>query len=171
MNYIEMLLSNWQNVIITICALLFACQIIIKAYTEVRGFFGLETKQSLRRIKDQHLLDEHENKMNIIISGNAQNSKDIKVTNDKINVLSQMILDMQEKSDISERAQLKDRLTQIYRYHKEKVENGNKKEWGELEADAFWDMYSDYVERGGNHFIKTVVEPYMRDFRVIEIGE
>lgn len=93
------------------------------------------------------MLLRHEQKLNSI-------SFDVHTTRDKVNMLKQMILDMQEKADATERARLKDRISQSYRYYHEV------KKWNLMEKEAFEDLIHDYEAHGGkNSFVHTICEP------------
>lgn len=41
-------------------------------------------------------------------------------------------------------------------------------EWSELEKEAFWELFEDYEARGGNGFIHSIVEPVMRELKVVD---
>lgn len=93
------------------------------------------------------MLLRHEEKLNSI-------SSDVHTTRDKINILSEMILNMQEKADATERARLKDRISQSYRYYHEK------QMWNMMEKEAFQDLIRDYEAHGGkNSFVHTICDP------------
>ena len=61
---------------------------------------------------------------------------------------------------------LRDRLLQNYRYYGS-VERNPKQAWSLIERDAFYDLYNDYTDLGGNGLIHTEVEPKMATLRVI----
>ena len=87
------------------------------------------------------MLQSHEQKL-------SQVSTDIKAINDKINVLSQMMIDMQNKADTSKRAELKDRISQSYRYYHAKGKRNS------MEKEAFDGLIRDYESHGGeNSFV------------------
>lgn len=65
---------------------------------------------------------------------------------------------------------LKDTLIQNYRYYTNKERNP-KQSWTSMEAEAFWDLFSDYEDLGGNGYMHTVVQPEMERLTVIEIGK
>lgn len=69
-----------------------------------------------------------------------------------------------------ERNELRDRLLVSYRYFTS-MEKNPMQAWSEMEADAFWDTYQDYVDRGGNSHIKGVVKPAMRELTVVPMSE
>lgn len=102
------------------------------------------------------MLQSHEQKLN-------QVSADTKAINDKINVLSQMILDMQNKADTSKRAELKDRISQSYRYYHAKGQ------WNSMEKEAFDGLIRDYESHGGeNSFVHSVCEPESCTWEIVD---
>lgn len=86
---------------------------------------------------------------------------EMKLTNEKLNLLSQMLLEMKEiqdrvkeTADASKRAELKDRIAQSYRYHSALGR------WTKMDEDAFRDLIQDYEAHGGtNSFIHSICEP------------
>lgn len=89
---------------------------------------------------------------------------------DKVEKNAEEVAKMKEKDMQRERNELRDRLLQLYRYFTS-AEKNPMQAWSEMEADAFWDTYQDYVDRGGNSHIKSEVKPAMRDLTVIPMSE
>ena len=69
---------------------------LCELFTWLFDFLGLENKWTKKRNTESKMLQNHEQKL-------SQVSTDIKAINDKINVLSQMMIDMQNKADTSKR--------------------------------------------------------------------
>ena len=69
-----------------------------------------------------------------------------------------------------ERNRLRDRLLQSYRFYTDPACNPCGV-WNTMEAEAFWEMFSDYEDVGGNGYIHSVVQPAMNLLKVVEIGE
>lgn len=118
--------------------------------------FGIQIKWLETHKKERALLDKHDTMLNQI-------STEVKAASDKINVLGQMMVDMQQKTDASERAKLKDRISQAYRYYHDKGE------WNKMEREAFNDLIRDYEAHGGqNSFVHSVCEPESQTWNVID---
>lgn len=134
------------NATITIFAAIFALQSIVNLTDWFCTKIGIETKWSLKNKKETAMINAHEETLNQIV-------KDVRGTNDKLNVLSQMMIEINKKTDASERARLKDRIAQSYRiYH----ERGS---WTAMEKEAFEDLIKDYEQHGGeNSFVHSVCE-------------
>lgn len=70
--------------------------------------------------------------------------------------------DMKEKDNITEVKKLKEKL--VAYYNKYKKSDG----WTSVEKEVFWDLFDDYESRGGDGFIHSIVEPVMRELKVID---
>ena len=47
-------------------------------------------------------------------------------------------------------------------------ETNPSKSWTQMEAEAFWGLFSDYEEAGGNGYMHSVVQPAMTELTVRE---
>jgi len=158
MNSIKYLLSEVGvlNATITIFAAIFAFQSVINLIDWFCAKMGIETRWSLKNKQESQMINAHEETLNKIVN-------DVRGTNEKLNVLSQMMIEMQKKSDASERARLKDRIGQAYRnYH----ERGS---WSEMEKESFEGLIYDYEQHGGeNSFIHSICEPESYTWKIIQ---
>lgn len=78
--------------------------------------------------------------------------------------------EIEKDSRKRERNRIRDRLLQSYRYYTSPEKNP-KKQWLEMEAEAFWKMFKDYEDLGGNGYVHTEVQPTMNDLEVIPMHE
>ena len=86
-----------------------------------------------------------------------------------IDGLVQSLANMKEVTDRRDRSRLKDRLLQAYRYYTNEDSNPSHT-WTNMEAEAFWDMFSDYEDAGGDGFMHTTVQPEMQKLKVIYVS-
>lgn len=77
------------------------------------------------------------------------------------------LLDMKNTIDKRERNKLRDRLLQMYRYYTNEKTNPNHT-ITRMEHEAFWELFGDYEEAGGNGYIHTVVQPEMNKLDIID---
>lgn len=77
---------------------------------------------------------------------------------------------MEENTRRMERNKLRDRLLQSYRYFTDKKRNPEQV-WNRMEAEAFWELFGDYEENGGDGYVHTVVQPAMNLLKIIEMDE
>jgi chloramphenicol 3-O-phosphotransferase len=64
---------------------------------------------------------------------------------------------------------LRDRLLQNFRYYTN-IETNPSQTWTRMEAEAFWEMFKDYEEAGGNGYMHSNVRPEMERLIVVEVG-
>lgn len=82
----------------------------------------------------------------------------------------QELKDIEERRKKTKRNELRDRLLQSYRYYTSKDKNPLLA-WSVMESDAFWKMFGDYEEAGGDGDMHTTVQPAMRLLDVIQMNE
>lgn len=75
---------------------------------------------------------------------------------------------MKEENKRRERNKLRDRLLQSHRYYTNKKVNV-RQGWTRMEAEAFWELFHDYEDAGGDGYMHTVVQPEMEQLRIIEM--
>ena len=77
---------------------------------------------------------------------------------------------MEEQDRRSECNKLRDLLLKYYRQYANKEINP-KQSWTRMEAEAFWELFRDYEDLGGNGYMHTVVQPEMERLIVVEMGK
>lgn len=122
----------------------------------------------------------------LIIQYEENKKKDnmIEKTYQKVNEYSTAITELKEKQeehakkleemDARNRKRelntTRDRLLQSYRYYNSRDKNPLQA-WTAMEAQAFWDMFGDYEELGGNGYLHTEVQPAMNKLEVVEMDQ
>jgi hypothetical protein len=77
--------------------------------------------------------------------------------------------DMDAQNKKRECSKLRDMLLQNYRYYTSEIQNPSKS-WTRMEAEAFWELFREYEEAGGNGYMHSEVQPAMERLLVIEVG-
>jgi len=77
---------------------------------------------------------------------------------------------MEETLDRRERNKLRDRLLQSYRYYTNLTTNPSHS-WNRMESEAFWELFRDYEDAGGNGYMHSHVQPAMEELEIVEVGE
>lgn len=77
---------------------------------------------------------------------------------------------MEEQDRRRECNKLRDLLLKYYRQYANKEINP-KQSWTRMEAEAFWELFRDYEDLGGNGYMHTVVQPEMERLIVVEMGK
>lgn len=86
---------------------------------------------------------------------------------DKQEEIHQTLVDMKATIDKRERNKLRDRLLQMYRYYTSEKTNPNHT-ITRMEHEAFWELFGDYEEAGGDGYMHTVVQPEMNKLDIID---
>jgi Skp family chaperone for outer membrane proteins len=86
----------------------------------------------------------------------------------KFDALVEMVANHYEETKRLKRNELRDKLLTSYR-HFTSLELNPKQEWNEMEAEAFWNVFGDYEELGGNGFMHSIVKPAMEKLTVTKI--
>ena len=84
--------------------------------------------------------------------------------------ITRELKDIEERRKKTKRNELRDRLLQTYRYFTNKEKNPLLA-WSEMEAEAFWKVFGDYEEAGGDGDMHTTVQPAMRRLEVVPMHE
>ena len=77
---------------------------------------------------------------------------------------------MENDSKKRELNKLYDTLLQSYKYYTNKEKNPMQS-WTKMESKAFWDLFTDYEDMGGDGYMHTVVQPPMLLLTVIEMND
>lgn len=84
-----------------------------------------------------------------------------------IQALTKRIEKMEEDTKRRERNKIRDRLLQNYRYYTN-TETNPKQSWSRMEADAFWELFKEYEENGGDGYMHSEVQPAMNKLTIVE---
>lgn len=182
-----------SQIVAVICAFVFMFMI----YKQVKKYFDGKIKEQNNRIEAEKKRDadiqealiavrkypeyrQQSIKIQELLEGEIQETRkqSVKVQElleEEIQELRVMIQDdkerivrVEEHEKRRECNKLRDILLQNYRYYTNKEKNPSQS-WTEMEAEAFWELFRDYEELGGNGYMHTVVQPEMERLIVIEI--
>lgn len=95
--------------------------------------------------------------------------KEIKEMRDDFAIILKRLDDMEKQNKKRECSKLRDMLLQNYRYYTNECQNPSHS-WTRMESEAFWELFNEYEEAGGNGYMHTVVQPEMERLLVIEVG-
>lgn len=120
--------------------------------------------------REQSLVIQQQLKNNISALKNSIN--DLKEKQEELKISQQELqehqLQMEELANKRERNKTRDRLLEIYRYYTSDKYNP-KKEWSKMESEAFWELFGDYEEAGGDGYMHSEVQPAMNLLTVVDI--
>ena len=126
---------------------------ILKMYTD---------KQNAERAREDEF-NRHSNDIDFLKSEYEEIKKNTKETNDKINVLSMMLQDMQNREDAKERARLKSSISRLYR------ECHATRQWSKIQKDTMEDMIASYEAcNGKNSFVHEIVQKEIYTWDIVD---
>lgn len=126
---------------------------------------ALETVGNMSKYRKQSLDIQKELKDSIASLSN--NQAELKDTQNKI---INRLEEMEKNSEKLERNKLRETLLHSYRYYTNSHNNPNQC-WTSMESEAFWSLFKEYEDRGGDGFVHTVIQPAMNKLTVIELEE
>lgn len=91
---------------------------------------------------------------------------DITELKDDIKSLTSLIHKHYEDTERLKRNELREKLLNSFR-HYTSLELNPKQEWNEMEAEAFWHLFSDYEKLNGNGYMHSTVKPAMERLKVV----
>lgn len=112
-------------------------------------------QESLNELTSLQKQQEEDRKQSIRHDENIRN--DLQNLANTVDGIAATLHAMQEKENETELKRLKDTIVRYYNKYKDIGK------WSKLEKDAFWDLFEDYEDRGGDGYIHTIVEPIMRE--------
>lgn len=77
---------------------------------------------------------------------------------------------IEEENKRRECNKLRDLLLQNYRYYTNEEANPSRS-WTRMESEAFWELFRDYENAGGDGYMHTVVQPEMERLLIVEVGK
>ncbi len=80
------------------------------------------------------------------------------------------IVHVEEQEKRRECNRLRDTLLQNYRHYTNKERNPHQS-WTQMESEAFWELFRDYEDLGGNGYMHTVVQPEMERLIIVDISK
>lgn len=78
--------------------------------------------------------------------------------------------EIEEQNKKRECSKLRDMLLQNYRYYTNVHQNPSQS-WTKMESEAFWELFREYEEAGGNGYMHTVVRPEMERLTIVEVSK
>ena len=95
--------------------------------------------------------------------------KEIQEIRDYCSTLMKRFEEIEEQNKKRECSKLRDMLLQNYRYYTSETQNPSQS-WTRMESEAFWELFREYEEAGGNGYMHTEVLPAMQRLNIIEVG-
>lgn len=164
-----------QDTVILVIAIIFifswykkAKDFMLKKYEEKRKR-ELDLKEALDATRKYPEYREQSLEIQRQLTGEIQELKDAqKELRDAQKEISDHLKNVEEKDMRRECNKLRDRLLQNHRYYTNPETNPSQS-WTEMEADAFWAMFKDYEDAGGDGYMHSEVQPDMERLTVVRM--
>lgn len=159
--------------VLSLTEFLLACAFLWFIYKKASNF--LIQQHEAQKLKDAQLKEALDGvhkypeyrKQSLDIQREINN--EISTLRDNQQEIMKRLIAMEEQNKKRERNKLRDRLLQNYRYYTN-IETNPSQTWTEMESEAFWEMFKDYEEAGGNGYMHSTVLPEMERLIVVEVG-
>ena len=137
-----------------------------KIYEWIRSFIHRndETGEAIENAKN--LSRYHEQSIEI----RSGLKKDIDEIKEAVGNITHRLDVMEEKSRQNEANKLQNTLIQSYQYYTS-AEKNPLQAWTQMESKAFWALFRDYEDKGGDGYIHSEVEPAMAALRVVAMSD
>lgn len=158
------------TVVIVIAAFIFLFKIYkaIAAYFREKYRLEMEKEEQMKGILEQVKMYPKWREQSI------ERQKEFTKAIDKLQQnqaeITRELKEIEERRKKTKRNELRDRLLQTYRYFTNREKNPMMA-WSEMEAEAFWKVFGDYEEAGGDGDMHTTVQPAMRRLEVVPMHE
>lgn len=181
MKYLDKFLAVFGDVTIAdLTMVILAFVFLFLTYNEVKKYIDAKIKEQQEHVeeeKDQKKKLEEAysvtqkypayHKESIDIRDSLK--KEIQEIRDCFGTVMERLDEIEEQNKKRECSKLRDMLLQNYRYYTNKTQNPSQS-WTRMESEAFWELFSEYEEAGGNGYMHTVVQPEMMRLTIIEHG-
>ena len=177
-----------ENVIIILLIIIAFIPKVFDSWQKMLDSLGLISKKEIKESEDEKLIKELQSKIanqqkHIEDAENKQKQYEQKRIHDreqsfekqdkidkrfekideKMDSITNLIIEMQKKSDASERARLKDRISELYQHYHQTSE------WTHMDKETFKDLIQDFENRGEyNTFVHEICEPESHTWRIID---
>lgn len=164
---------NWfGNITITqIVGLGLAGFFIYKMIKKINTY--LQSKWQLEQQKDEELktaiksmktFDSYHNEIATTVNNFQTQLNDLKANVQNTN---ECLLQLKNDMDKRARNDLREKLLKEYRYYTDHDKNPTQS-WKHMESEAFWALFKDYEDAGGDGFVHTIVQPAMNLLSIID---
>jgi len=159
-------------------AILFVCLI----YKEIKKFVSIKVKEHQQKLEEEKLWKKkiedsycvtqkypayHQESI-VIRDSLKQEIKEIRNNfNTAMDAFMCRLDEIEKQNKKRECSKLRDMLLQNYRYYTSTTQNPSQS-WTRMESEAFWELFKEYEEAGGNGYMHTEVLPAMQRLEVVD---
>lgn len=181
MKYLDQFLAVFGDVTISeLITFVLAIFFLYAIYKEIKKFNDAKIAEHQRRVEEERVQKEkiesayavtqkypiyHQESIDI----RDGLKKEIQEIREYINTMMKRFEEIEEQNKKRECSKLRDMLLQNYRYYTNINQNPSQS-WTRMESEAFWELFREYEEAGGNGYMHTVVQPEMERLNIIDVG-
>lgn len=181
MKYLDQFLCIFGDITITeLTTFALAIFFLYAIYKEIKKFNDAKIAEHQRRVEEEKIQKEkieasyavtqkypvyHQESIDI----RDGLKKEIQEIRDYCSTLMKRFEEIEEQNKKRECSKLRDMLLQNYRYYTNDCQNPSRS-WTRMESEAFWELFREYEEAGGNGYMHSVVQPEMERLDIIEVG-
>ena len=164
-----------------VITVLFALYFMYLIYKQIKSFIQGKIKEQNMRIEAEKKRDadiqealiavrkypeyrQQSIKIQELLEGEIQELR-VMIQEDK-----DRIAQVEEQERRRECNKLRDTLLQHYRHYANKEKNPSQS-WTNMESEAFWELFRDYEDLGGDGYMHTVVQPEMERLTIVNVGD
>jgi len=165
--------------ILNVAEVLLAGVFLYFIYKKVKDY--LISRHESNRIKDEQLIEAltavrkypEYRKQSVEIQKELKDEiQKLRTSQEKLAVhmvqLDERLSKSEEDSKIRTRNRLEDKLLEHYRHYTNPKTNPSLS-WTSMESDAFWRLFKDYENAGGDGYMHSTVRPAMMNLTVIDM--
>ena len=180
----EQFLEMFGGISVTITQLVGLGVIIFSAYgagKKAMEYFSEKKKTIIEKAQAEHDKDEEWQKIaNQVAQYPKWHQQSIDIQRQFTTAINELRAGQEEQNARLEKMEadgqkreinkLRDRILQSYRYYTSSEKNPQKA-WSAMEADAFWRMFGDYEDLGGDGYVHSDVQPAMNSLAVVQMDD
>ena len=182
MKYLDEFLTVFGDVTLgQLTTFLLAFLFLFGIYKELKKYNDSKIQERQQKIEEEKALKKKvEDAYNITqkypeyhqesIDIRAGLQKEIQEIRDCMQSIMKRFEEIEEQNKKRECSKLRDMLLQNYRYYTN-IQQNPSQSWTRMEAEAFWELFKEYEEAGGNGYMHTEVQPAMERLLVVEVGK
>ena len=174
-------LENFGHITLAqVVSVAFALVFLFLIYKEIKKYVTIKVNEHEKQKKEDELkrqkLEEAWNATQKYPEYRKQSMQIQELLESEIQEIRESLQSMMRRFDEIEQqnkkrecSKLRDMLLQNYRHYTNPQHNPSQS-WTKMEAEAFWELFREYEEAGGNGYMHTVVQPEMERLDIIDLG-
>lgn len=182
MKYFDEFLAVFGDITIADAArFILACVCVFLAYKQLKKLVDIKVKEHQKHMQEEkEKNDKIESAYVVTQKYPAYHQESIDIRNslrseiqeirNTFNTIMSRLDEIEEQNKKRECSKLRDMLLQNYRYYTNECQNPSQS-WTRMESEAFWELFREYEQAGGNGYMHTVVQPEMERLTIVEVGK